>query len=129
MARLLSDWDGIRCRRVQLLSGENKREFVLTAEEEAAYLSKCSDLIRAIAIIMLDCGLRPEEVHRLKWEQYRDGFLTIYRGKGAVVAAESKLASVSARCSRLRSERLKMSSRHQQRPGTSTNRHTRTITN
>ena len=31
--------------------------------------------------ILLDCGLRPEEVFRLKPENIRDGAIWIYRGK------------------------------------------------
>jgi integrase len=81
MTRLLSEWDGTPCRRIKLLAGENKREFVLTAEQEAAYLAVALPLMRDVAIVMLDCGLRPEEVHRVKWDQYRDGFLTIFQGK------------------------------------------------
>jgi integrase len=83
MTRLLADWDGVPCRNITMLPGENKRDFVLTAEQEAAYLEACTTLMCAIAIVMLDCGCRPEEVHRLTWDQYRDDFLTIFKGKGA----------------------------------------------
>lgn len=30
---------------------------------------------------MLDCGLRPEKCHRLKWSQYRNSKIEIYDGK------------------------------------------------
>ena len=106
MTRLLSDWDCIPCRRVQLLWGEKKRDFVLTAEQEVAYLSRCSPLMHSIAITMLDCGLRPEEVHRLRWEQYRDGFLTIFRGKGA---GSRRRVEVSERVAKMLHEREKTS--------------------
>jgi integrase len=33
--------------------------------------------------ILLDCALRPEELHRLRWEQVRDGALHIQHGKTA----------------------------------------------
>jgi len=40
-------------------------------------------LLRDVSTILLDCGLRPEECYRLKWEQYRDGALHIPFGKTA----------------------------------------------
>ena len=36
-----------------------------------------------LAMILLDCALRPEEAYRLRWEQYRDGSLHIRHGKTA----------------------------------------------
>jgi integrase len=38
-------------------------------------------LLRDVTMILLDCGLRPEEVFRLKPENIRDGAIWIYRGK------------------------------------------------
>jgi integrase len=40
-------------------------------------------LLRDVATILLDAGLRPEECYRLRWEQVRDGALHIPRGKTA----------------------------------------------
>jgi integrase len=37
--------------------------------------------LRDVTTILLDCGLRPEEVFRLKPENIRDGAIWIYRGK------------------------------------------------
>jgi integrase len=40
-------------------------------------------LLRDVAIILADCGLRPEECFRLKWmENIRDGAIEIHTGKG-----------------------------------------------
>ena len=40
-------------------------------------------LLRDVAIVLLDCGLRPEECFRLKWaENIRDGAIEIHTGKG-----------------------------------------------
>jgi len=40
-------------------------------------------LLRDVAIILMDCGLRPEECFRLKWmENIRDGAIEILTGKG-----------------------------------------------
>jgi integrase len=38
-------------------------------------------LLRDVATALLDCGLRPEECHRLKWENVRDGAIEIFVGK------------------------------------------------
>ena len=40
-------------------------------------------LLRDVAIVLMDCGLRPEESFRLKWtENIRDGAIEIHTGKG-----------------------------------------------
>jgi integrase len=101
--------------KVRLLPGENRRERVLTAEEELKYLNAAAALgheadeaygralagIRAVkrgkqparpdaylrrdvATILLDCGLRPEECHRLRWQgNIRDGAIEIHAGKSS----------------------------------------------
>src|SRR5262249_35270087 len=38
-------------------------------------------LLRDVATILIDCGLRPEECHRLKWENIRGGAIEIFVGK------------------------------------------------
>ncbi len=38
-------------------------------------------LLRDVATILIDCALRPEECHRLKWENVRDGAVEIFTGK------------------------------------------------
>lgn len=38
-------------------------------------------LLRDVSTILIDCGLRPEECHRLKWENIRDGAIEIFTGK------------------------------------------------
>ena len=40
-------------------------------------------LLRDVATILLDCGLRPEECYRLRWEHVRDDALHIPFGKTA----------------------------------------------
>lgn len=40
-------------------------------------------LLRDITILLIDCGLRPEECFRLKWQDnFRDGAIEIHMGKG-----------------------------------------------
>jgi integrase len=38
-------------------------------------------LLRDVVTILFDCGLRPEECYRLKWENIRDGGVEIFKGK------------------------------------------------
>jgi integrase len=40
-------------------------------------------LIRDVATLLIDCGLRPEETYRLRWDEVRDGSLHISHGKTA----------------------------------------------
>jgi integrase len=67
--------------RVRMLSGERHRERVLSVHEEKRYLDEAGALVRDVATILLDCGLRPEECFRLKWENIRDGAIEIQYGK------------------------------------------------
>jgi integrase len=52
-------------RKVEFLP-ENGRERVLTFTEERVYLSKANPLLRDVATIILEMGLRPEEVFRMR---------------------------------------------------------------
>jgi integrase len=53
---------------VRMLPGARNRERVVDPLEEAKYLSASPDPLAAIAAILLDTGLRPEECFRLRWE-------------------------------------------------------------
>src|SRR5947209_9163950 len=50
--------------KIELLTGERRRERVVTAEEESRYLSAASPLLEAVATVLADTGLRPDECHR-----------------------------------------------------------------
>ena len=39
-------------------------------------------LLLHIATVLLECGLRPDECYRLKWDQIQDAAITIHDGKG-----------------------------------------------
>lgn len=68
--------------KVKLLPDEARRERVLTADEERVYLAAATPLLYAIAVIMLDCGPRPDEIHRLRWKQnIIPGAIEIHTGK------------------------------------------------
>jgi integrase len=74
--------------KIELLTGERRRERVVTAEEESRYLSAASPLLKAVAMVLADTGLRPDECHRLQWEEIswangRNGSLLVTHGKTA----------------------------------------------
>src|SRR5258707_8519246 len=91
-----------------MLSGERHRERVLRSDEERRYLDEADPLLRDVATILLDCGLRPEECFRLKWENVRDGQIEIQYGKtdnarrriplSARAAAIFEMCSTNASC-------------------------------
>lgn len=47
-----------------------------------------------LGLVLCDCGLRPEEAYRLRWEEYRDGALHIRHGK---TASARRVIPVTAR--------------------------------
>ncbi len=99
--------------KISLVPGERRRERVLSADEENAYMKAAGDLatstleayekalhgvratkraqppqkpedpylLRDVASILLDCGLRPEECQRLRWEHYRGDTIYVPHGK------------------------------------------------
>jgi len=86
--RLASDWGVIETvPKIQLLEGETRRERVITADEEEKYLAKCTPLLKDVATVLFDTGLRPDELHRMQWPEVtwptngRRGFILITKGK------------------------------------------------
>ena len=77
MFHLAQEWGKVEkvLPKVTMLPGERHRERVLSFEEEQLYLAKAKPLVRDVDIVLLDCGLRPEECFRLSWENIRDGNL------------------------------------------------------
>src|SRR5262249_24418172 len=69
MLRVAVDWKVLpRAPKITRLPGENVRDRIITHDEEARYLAAASPLLREIATILVDTGLRPEECFRLRWE-------------------------------------------------------------
>jgi integrase len=86
MLKLAVEWGKVErlLPKVEMLSGENHRERVLSPDEENRYLAAASVqsfLLRDVTTILLDCALRPEECFRMRWEDVRDGALHILYGK------------------------------------------------
>ena len=53
------------CRKVKKLAEDNEQNRVLTLDEQKRYLMAASQPLRDIAIVMLETGMRPEEVYRI----------------------------------------------------------------
>ena len=93
MLKLATDWGKVDkvLPKVSMLSGERHRERVLSPNEEARYFEAAMAdamkhhaeplLLRDVAAILMDCGLRPEECFRLRWAEVRDGAIHILHGK------------------------------------------------
>jgi integrase len=85
--RLSVEWRALEASpKVKFLSGEHRRERVITAKEEALYLAAALPLLHDVSLILFDTGMRPDECHCLRWENInwdggRNGVLLIVRGK------------------------------------------------
>ena len=87
--RLAVEWGVLEIApKIELLAGERRRERVVTLQEESQYLAVASPLLAAVATVLADTGLRPDECHRLRWEEItwtngRNGTLLVTHGKTA----------------------------------------------
>ena len=57
--------------KLKVLKGANVRKFVLLPELEKAYLDACTEPLRTVALVIIEAGLRPDEVFRLRWENIK----------------------------------------------------------
>ena len=88
-----SDWESKgafseSAPKLDLLSGERRRERVITQEEENRYLAAAPKLLAEVATVLADTGMRPHECYRLRWENItwsngRNGTLLVTHGKTA----------------------------------------------
>jgi integrase len=74
--------------KFKTLSGERRRERVITPEEEARYLAVAPQLLASVVVVLADTGMRPKECFRLVWENVnwvagRNGALLVAHGKSA----------------------------------------------
>jgi integrase len=85
--RLAVEWEVLEASpKVKFLSGEHRRERVISEREEALYLNAGLPLLHDVSIVLFDTGMRPEECHCLRWEHVtwdggRDGVVLIAKGK------------------------------------------------
>lgn len=69
MLRLAAEWKLIPAAPpIKRLEGEVGRERVVSHEEERSYLEYAKQPLRDIATTIVDAGMRPEEVFRMRWE-------------------------------------------------------------
>ena len=66
-----------------MIPGEAHRDRIINVKEGKAYLdgAQAPFLLRDAAVILLDCGIRPEECFRLRWENGQNGVIEITHGK------------------------------------------------
>ncbi len=66
---LALEWDVVEAApKIKRLSGERRRERVVSYGEEARYLVAAPEPLASIASVLGDSGMRPEECFRLRWE-------------------------------------------------------------
>ena len=77
------------CLRIHLLPGERTRDFVLSVDQEQAYLAAAPYPLKDAAVLMLDTGLRVGEALGLQWPDIhltapngaKFGYLEVREGK------------------------------------------------
>jgi len=88
--------------RVKFLAEQNDQSRVVSYTDQESYLEKATDTLRDVAILIVETGMRPEEVFNLKRDDVSlaNGFLTIHRGK--TPAARRRIALTKAATAMLR---------------------------
>ena len=85
--RLAVEWEVLEVSpKVKFLSGEHRRERVITLKEEELYLAAAAPLLHDVSVVLFDTGMRPEECHCLRWEHInwdggRNGVVLVAQGK------------------------------------------------
>ena len=84
MLRLAQEWKEVGIiPKISRLPGEKPRDRVVSHSEEQAYLAACCPLLRDVATILVDTGLRVDEALRLEWQHVHNDSIHIPRGKTA----------------------------------------------
>jgi integrase len=78
-------------RKVKFFNEDNEQMRVLTADEENLYLLAASQPLRDIATIMLETGMRPEEVCRIRRENVHLDHAYLFNPFGKTKAARRKV--------------------------------------
>lgn len=85
--RLAVEWGIVESYpKVKFLSGEHRRERVVSTSEESLYLAAALPLLHDVSVVLFDTGMRPEECHSLRWDNVnwdggRHGTLLVAKGK------------------------------------------------
>jgi integrase len=70
---------------VKSLPLDNGRMRVVSFEEEGLYLAACSRPLHDVAVLMLDTGMRPDEIYRMKREN-----VNLVAGYASTLTAKAK---------------------------------------
>ena len=89
----------------KFLDEDNEQMRVLTPEEEKTYLLAASQPLRDIAMLMVDTGMRPEEVCRIRRENVNLEHGFIFNPYGKTKAAKRKIP-LSERATQILANRL-----------------------
>jgi integrase len=90
--RLLFTQRGLKApTRKEMFLEEAEKTRVVTVEEEMAYLKAAGQLLRDIATVILQTGMRPEEVFRLEVRHMDLEHRTIFNPFGKTKAAKRKI--------------------------------------
>jgi len=77
---------------VKFLAEDNEQMRVVTPDEERLYLLAASQPLHDIAVLMLETGMRPEEVCRIRRENVHLGRSYLFNPYGKTKAAKRKIA-------------------------------------
>jgi len=77
--------------RVKLLAANNEKMRVVSIEEEKLYLAACSQPLHDIAVLMIETGMRPEELYRMRVENVNLEASYVFNPHGKTKAARRKL--------------------------------------
>jgi integrase len=77
--------------RVKFLPENNEKMRVLSFEEERLYLAACPQPLHDLAVLMLECGARPDELYCLRVENVNLDEAYIFIPKGKTKSARRKL--------------------------------------
>jgi integrase len=82
--------------RVNFLKEQNEQTRVLSYEEQERYLAAATPLLRDIATLMLETGMRPEEVYRIQPENVHLAENWLFNPYGKTKAAKRQIALTTA---------------------------------
>jgi integrase len=83
--------------RIKFLAENNQQTRVLSYGEQQSYLAKASPVLRDVATLILETGMRPEEVYTLRTENvdFVKGNVQVPRGKTAAARRLLRLTSTA----------------------------------
>jgi integrase len=80
----------------KVLREDNEQTRVLTYEEQGAYLAKASPMMWDVAMLMLETGMRPEEVYRIRPENVYLDENSLFNPYGKTKAAKRRIKLTEA---------------------------------